>query len=425
MKRAIELLKFSADIGFFHLLLTNFLLGFIGFGSQLFIAKIVSPLELGQLTTLQSLITTLTVCACFGFNTAVLKLCSEKRPADEKSFILSKIFVFSIFPILIVLALSMICSHFHLVSPDTTINSWMPIFALVIPPLVYTKLSLAYLQALKKFQLIAKLQVFIRIIGIIIILTCAFKYGFKGVLISSIFVGYIATLPLLVSIKDSLFKNTTLNSQVTKKILSYAKWSFGANALNILQLHMDIFMLNYLVTDRITFGYYSLAATIIFGLHIFPVTVQTITTPFFSENSENPITFKKIFIKYQRIMTIISCLLVFFFFFAIPKLIIIIYGTSYMPSVYFFKLLLFRYFFTCLASLSGVAIIGLGKFKYNFLLVSITVPCSIIFNFVFIKNWGISGAALAQILVSIFILILTFVFLYRLIGAPKTNNSLS
>ena len=79
-EKFLVLIKDINKKGFFHLLSAKFLLRFFGFGSQLLVIKFLSATEMGQIKTMQSFISVATLLAGFGFNTAVLKICSEKRP---------------------------------------------------------------------------------------------------------------------------------------------------------------------------------------------------------------------------------------------------------------------------------------------------------------------------------------------------------
>jgi len=80
--------------GFFHLFVSNILVGIIGFGLQILIAKILSPVELGTVKTMQSFSMVGITLGGFGFNIAVLKLCSEPRNTSEKEHILKMNFMF-------------------------------------------------------------------------------------------------------------------------------------------------------------------------------------------------------------------------------------------------------------------------------------------------------------------------------------------
>lgn len=74
--------------GFSHHLSANVIIVFLAFGSQLLVAKFLTPSELGQIKAIQSFIGVCPILAGFGFNTAVLKLCSEKRFREKNSYAL-------------------------------------------------------------------------------------------------------------------------------------------------------------------------------------------------------------------------------------------------------------------------------------------------------------------------------------------------
>lgn len=199
----LKILRDITNKGFFHLLSANFIIGFLGFGSQLLVAKFLTPIELGQVKAMQSFIGVATILAGFGFNTAVLKLCSEKRPIEEREFIFKQNFYYTAVPILFVIAILFLLAKLELFSPDQVVNKWLQIYILVIPSITYTSLIMVYLQALKKIQLMAKIQVFIRLFGFIILVSVTYFYGLIGFILSTIFIGYVALLPLFNLVKDN------------------------------------------------------------------------------------------------------------------------------------------------------------------------------------------------------------------------------
>jgi len=87
LDRFLELFKDVEKKGFFHLVSANLIIGFLGFGSQLLVAKYLTPVELGQIKTIQAFINVATIIASFGFGISVLKLCSEKKSLEEKAYI--------------------------------------------------------------------------------------------------------------------------------------------------------------------------------------------------------------------------------------------------------------------------------------------------------------------------------------------------
>lgn len=395
LKKIFILLNNVKSKGFFHLLSANFVIGFLGFGSQLLVAKFLTPIELGQIKTMQSFMGVATIFAGFGFNTAVLKLCSEKRTLEERAFIFKQCFYYSIIPIMFVLLAFFLLAKSGCLSPDPAINKWLPLYMASIPAVTVSHLIMVYLQALKKIQLMAKAQVIIRIFGFVVLIALTYFYGLVGFIISSILIAYVALLPLFRLVKDDLKSNAKV-ADVLPQSFYYAKWSVSANAVSVIGQYMDIFMLNYLVKDREGFGYYGLATIFILGLAYIVSTVQSITAPYFSEKSNDKAEFLRVLQKYTKLMILLSLGVSILAFLIIPPFVEFFYGNNYEPVGIYFRILLLKYFFYSCFALLGIAIFGLGKMKYNFLSGFIIVPISLILSYFLITSYGIVGAAVAQ-----------------------------
>ncbi len=61
----------------FSLLLTKFLVQFVGFGSVILVAKFISPESMAQIKSLQTYLITSCSNRYFGLDTAILKYCSN------------------------------------------------------------------------------------------------------------------------------------------------------------------------------------------------------------------------------------------------------------------------------------------------------------------------------------------------------------
>ena len=413
-RKIATLLKNVYVKGFFHLLSANFFIGFLGFGSQLLVAKFLTPVELGQIKTMQSFLGVATIIAGFGFNTSVLKLCSEKRSFEERAVIFRKCLYYSIIPITVVLLSFLVCAKAGLLSPDATINKWLPVFTLVIPAATIAAFIMTYLQALKKIQLMATTQVIIRIFGFAVLIALTYFYGLVGFIISSILIGYVALLPLFQLVKDDLKSNAAV-ADVLPQSFYYAKWSVAANAVSMIGENLDIFMLNYLIKDREGFGYYSLATIFILGLNYIISTVQSISTPYFSEKMEDKTEFIRVLKKYTKLLVLLSLGASILTFIIVPSFIEFFYGEKFKPVGTYFRILLLKYFFFSCYALSGVAIFGLGKMKYNFLSGLIKVLISLCLSLLFITFYGIIGAAVAQAVTYFVTLIIVWLMINHVI----------
>jgi O-antigen/teichoic acid export membrane protein len=221
-------------------------------------------------------------------------------------------------------------------------------------------------------------------------------------------------------VKDSFSVKARVKSVFAQSFF-FAKWSVSANAVSTIGQYMDIFMLNYLIQDRVSFGYYGLATIFILGLNYITSTAQSIATPYFSEKSDHKAEFLRVLNKYQKLMILVALGVSVIAFIIVPPFIQIVYGNNYASVGFYFRILLLKYIFWSCYALTGVAILGLGKMRYNFLSVSISVPISLFLSYAFITLYGITGAAVAQAAAYFITLIIVWFMLRHVIKIHFTT----
>jgi len=414
--RALAVIANARSKGFFHLLSASLFIRFLGFGAQLLVARFLTRTELGQIKAMQSFLDVGTVLAGFGFSTAALKLCSENRPIPERAFIFRQSLLHSTLPTMVVLAGLWVLASLHLLSPDPAVNQLIPTYALTIPALVYATLFIVYLQARRKIQLLAKAQVVIRTAGLTVLVLLTYLFGIRGFVWASVAAGTLAVLPLYAIVRAELATAVPVPNTLAQS-LYYAKWSVAGNGVSTLGAYMDIFMLNYFATDRERLGCYGLATIFITGLNYIITTIQSISTPYFSEKSQSRQEFLRVLTKYQKLIILVAFGVSLASAAVVPPFISLVFGQKYAASGVYFRILLVKYFFASCYALLGVALIGIGKMRYNFLSVAISVPVSVLLNIVLIRRHGFVGAALAQALAYLVALVAVTQFSRRAIGA--------
>ena len=379
-----NLIKSINEKGFFHLLTANYFIGFLGLASQLFVAKFLSPLELGDIKTLQSFIAVFSVLAGFGFNTAILKMCSENINIGRKKELFSKNIVYTLISMSIVIIFAFFLANFKILSPSENVNDWLVVYILVVPSAVLTSLVIAYLQALKKIKLMATLQSAIRLFGLLLIISSTYYFGFSGFVWSTIVSSYIALIAILYFVKDDLKRPSAYKLEKTN--FEYAKWSVLANVVGTIGMYLDILILNTFSTDREALGYYSLATIFLLGLNYVTGTVQSITTPYFSEKSNNEIEFMRIYKKYYKLLGFVSVSIGFLAFLVVPYLIHFVFGEDYHDAGIYFQILVFKYIFWSNFALIGVAVLSIGKMKFNFMITLVTTLIAFLITAYLTKN---------------------------------------
>lgn len=410
-----SLLKNANSKGFFHLLTANYFIGFLGLASQLLVVKFLTPVEMGQIKVLQSYIAVISVLAGFGFNTAVLKICSEKINIDIKRKILLKNIFYTLISIAFVVMTVFVIAKFQFLSDDKDINQWMTIYLLFVPASVLTGLFISYLQALKQIKLMATVQSLIRLFGVFLIVIFTYLYGFVGFVWATIIVSYIGLLGIMWFMREEISFDWSYS--LGKRNFSYARWSVAANFIGTSAMYMDIFILNSIADNREQLGYYSIATIFLLGMNYITSTIQSVATPYFSEKSNDKNEFIRVLSKYLKLTIITSIIIGVLALFIIPIIIEFIYGQQYKLVGDFFQILVFKYIFWSSFALMGVAILGIGGMKFNFMTSLFTTIVAFFITYNLGLQYGIYGVAYGQV-ISYFI---AMIFILA-IGRKVINN---
>jgi O-antigen/teichoic acid export membrane protein len=410
----LALVRNVSGKGFFHLLSANIFLGFSAFGSQVLVAKFLTPLELGQIKTMQSILNVATIAAGFGFNTSVLKLCSEARPSYEKYYIFKKNVVLTLVPAVVTMCSLYILSSLGFLSPDKAVSRLLPIYMLTVPAAVYASLIMVYLQALKRIVAMAKLQSIVRLLGYVILILATYFYGMTGFIAASLITGYVALIPLVSSIKNEPHRTGRVN-RVFSESIYYARWSVAANIVNTTTTYMDIFLLNFMIKDRIDLGYYSLATIFIMGLNYVTTTAQSISIPYYSEKSSSKEELLRVLRKYQILMAGVALIAAVLVFIAVGPFVSVVYGPNFASAATYTRILTLKYLFWSCYSLLSAAIFGMGKVKYNCFTALISLFMSVVLGYVSILYYGLIGAAVSQVVTQLLTLMLMVYMLRRMV----------
>ncbi len=406
------LIKSANSKGFFHLLTANYFIGFLGLAAQLIVVKFLSPVEMGQIKTLQSFIAVISIFAGFRFNTAVLKICSEQMELAKERAIFSKNLLLTIVSITLVLTFVYLLASLELFSQDSAINEWLVVYLLIVPASVLTGLFMTYLQALKQIKLMATVQSVIRLFGVGAIIIFTYLYGFDGFVWTTVLIGYIG----LVGIWFFIRKEIKLDKSypLEKRNYTYATWSVLGNLVGTSAMYLDIFILNSISEDRELFGYYSIATIFLLGLNYVTSTVQSVATPYFSEKSNQNEEFTRVLNKYLKILIMVSIFAGLAAFFIVPIIVSIFYGDTYKSVSEFFQILVFKYIFWSGSALMGVAVLSIGRMKFNFMVVVVTTIIAFFITYYFGLIYGVYGVAYGQVL-SYFIAMIFILIVGRMV----------
>lgn len=386
--------------GFFHLLSANLLIQVVSFASQLFVAGILSPDDIGRIKIIQTYLSIFSIVAGMGFNSSTLKLCSENRTTEERNSLFESALFFTIFSTVSLYLIILILNIFDIFSSDKLIQWLIPLGLFPIISNSVFIVFVSYFQATNRIKLISNLTISNKLISIVAIVLLTYCIGIKGY-----YVAYNLSFILMLFVCFRVYGSIKKFNIFSFKNLShfsihwnYAKTSMFGYLLSEISAYVDILLLNFFVNDMHLIGYYSFALTITVVMKIIPYTVQQITIPYFSSLAQQKNEFLIAFKRYNKILYLIIAITLFAVLLFVPFLLHMIFEGKYDPSMQYFPFLAIGWSLRLLAQLQYGAIFGLGKINYNVYTSLISLLFNILIISVSLYLFGIMGAAYSSVL---------------------------
>ncbi len=405
-------IKNIAEKGFFHLLSANFLIQILAFGSQLFVAGILSPDDIGRIKIIQTFISIFSIISGLGLSASTLKLCSENRSKDEQLKLFGTAILATFISATSIYAIIIIINIFGIFSTDKTIQYLIPLGLL---PIIFNSIFLVfvnYFQAIRRIKFFSKLAMTNKLMSIIAIIFFAYLFGINGY-----FIAYNLSLIIMVYITYQATKKENDNKPLEFRSLKlfpthwkYARSSMFANIFAEFSAYIDIILISLFIYDMKEVGYYSFALTLTVALRIFPSSVQQIASPYFSSFAFQRDEIHKIFKRYNKILIIVIIITLLGSLLIVPIFINFIFQGKYDHAMHYFLFLAIGWSIRQLTQLQSGAIFGMGKIHYNALTSLISLIINIILYSAFMYHFGLIGAAYASIPAGIIIYLTSYLF---------------
>lgn len=392
-------LKKIEQKGFFHLLSANLLIQVFAFASQLFVAGILSPENIGRIKIIQTFFSIFLIIAGLGFNASTLKICSENRSHQENADYFNAALLFTLISGALVYFSILIVNAFNIITKDELIHNILPLTMLPVVSSSLLALYMSYFQSQKEVKLYSRLTIYNKLIAIIFIIIFTYYWGIIGYYVAFNISFVILLVVSILKVKEKF--RFSLKFDIRQKLKDhwkYAKANTLAYIVSELSAFIDIILISFLIKDIREIGFYSFALTLTIALKIFPSTVQQITIPYFSSFKLGQAEFMSIFRKYNKILFLTVCISLILFLIIAPFLISFLFDGKYDNSYNYLIFLSIGWSIRNLIQLKSGAIFGLGKIKYNAFAGIWTLLCCLIVYPVFIGHWGIMGAAYASII---------------------------
>ena len=157
-KIKIQIIQNSSR-GFFHLLSANVLIQIVAFASQLFVAGILSPDDVGRIKVIMTFLSVFSVVGSMGFNGSTLKLCSENRTQAEVRQIFSAGVLFTLISTIAFYLLAILLNSFGLFSSDKMIKWLIPMGLFPLITNSVFMVLVAYFQAIKEIKIMSRITI--------------------------------------------------------------------------------------------------------------------------------------------------------------------------------------------------------------------------------------------------------------------------
>jgi O-antigen/teichoic acid export membrane protein len=391
-KDLLETFSSIKEKGFFHLFTASIFIKVLAFGSQFFVAWWLTVEQIGEIKIIQTYFSLFTVIVLFGFNTSILKLCSENRELEQivGLFDAGKKYVKIVFLISIPIIISI--TLLGLISPNERIQYYFLLVLIGLYPTVINECDTIYIQARRQIKLMSIRQIVVRSISLLLIILLTYLFGFDGYIIAYILSSFIAFISFRYIIRKLNINIIPAKVESPFRVhWQYSKFAFLALVIGQLGSYADVFLMNYYISNNELIGLYSFALLLMLMPNIFTGVIQQIVVPYISRKSHNLSEIKRVYKKYQRLNILSSLIIAIGCLLVVPFIIDLIFGSKYSESIPFFNILIVAWFLNSVLNLKGYVLLGIGMINYNVYSSLIITIIKFVLCILLVNYYGIIG----------------------------------
>ncbi len=406
-------IKLSIEKGAIHILVGNFSTKFVTFFGSVFLSRLLSKPDLGNLTYMENIYGYAYIFAGLGMSNALLRYSVlseniERKYGYYKYSILKSTF-FNFLLVVFVIIANVFYKH-----PDEfwISKSLLPIFIISLPfqDLIYqVQINERAMQNNKRFALNSVTTA----IFIVLARTFSARLGnLTAVVFSIVFISIVISMALVISTQKRYFHNVTPDRLLSSEKKHASKYAFQymiTNGLWGVFMLTNIFLLSRITGDPIATADFKIAYAFPANLSIVSTSLGIFITPFFVKNEKNAhwvrTNYKKNLFFNVLIMGLVSLAM-----FILSKPLIWLFGEHYLNTVPLMKLLILGNFVdTAFRYPTANILASIGKIKYNMVVSALGFLIQIILNLHTIPLYGAYGVAYTMIIVQSLMAITLFV----------------
>lgn len=394
-----EKIKKLFSSGFFHIIGSSAANKIISFLSSFVLVRILTKSEYGTYTYAWNIYSLLVLMSGMGIDSAVLQMMSE-RSGDEQYG--KRISAFGMrFGLAVNFFLSLLILFIGLFADLKIAAARGLLIMLCALPLlqVIINIASANLRATRKNKEYAGLMLINSILILVFSVMGSIIFRETGMVLAQYCACLISVLLCLFFYKAVWLRaDRTLDREERTPLLKIAFISMLNNSLAQLMYLLDVFVLGIVDPQETILASYKVATVIPTALTFIPASLVIYIYPYFAQHKDDK---KWCMQHYKKLITafgIFNLAVSLIMFLLAPFIVRIVFGKQYLDCVTVFRLLSINYFFSgTFRIISGNLLVTQRKLKFNLLVVVVSSSFNILFDWIFIKQWGSVGAAIATI----------------------------
>tara|TARA_Y100000590_G_scaffold403923_1_gene491017 strand:- start:6293 stop:7594 length:1302 start_codon:yes stop_codon:yes gene_type:complete len=383
---------------------------YFSFGSQVLLGFFITIIiiskfgtdQLGVFTQTYALFVIFSQLAVFGLNESVLKKVSISKINNQENILIINAIIAAILNGIIFSFIIFIFSNsISMIFDSNSLKESNQYIFIAIFFITLNKVMISIIQAKKLFNLYAFLNALrpFLIFSILVVMIYLEKKNSYGLIFAFSEIILFLLILILFNIKKYLITNN-VNLDCIKSHYYFSSKVFLNSFFSESFIRIDILMIGFLLDD-IQVGFYSLAALFFEGLYQFSIVIRNIINPdlailYFEKKYNELINLIKYFCLISFIIIILSSIVIYNLF---PLLFFLIDFNIIQESHYLLKFLLIGLvFYSLVIPCENLLFQSNNPFWQSIYMLTLTI-INIVLNYIFIKKYGLVGAAIATAMV--------------------------
>ncbi|WP_313502609.1 oligosaccharide flippase family protein [Kaistella carnis] len=238
----------------------------------------------------------------------------------------------------------------------------------------------------------ARLTNVVNVLGVILLLLLSYFYGLKGYLIAIAFTPFLA---LLWFRKEQYISISETFSFEKKDLWKYGFYASGTALISDTLFSADVLMLSFLLNESAVANY-KVAILIPANITFLALTFMQSDFPVLAKNYKNRDFLKGYVLNYYKIFIPLAFIIFLVGFVFKSQLLTVVFSERYADNTFSFVVLLGAFCANMLLrNLYGNLLSAVGMMKMNTIISVLTLILLVIFSFILVSKYGVTGMAVS------------------------------